>query len=132
MERSETKSPTEEIKLKFVGRIMLMAFGCMAACALIAIMPLLALMSSGQPSAPILMPNGEDVAADNRAADEYMQLRSVESVNEDTSSLGGFAVLIPVAIVLSVIFLIGYGVYDMFRLYLQYRRAKDLDEAMFP
>lgn len=135
MERNESKSATDEIKLKFVQRIMLLAFGCITACVLIAVgVPVLAFASGGEREAPI-----PQLADDRLMAEEVqasgpapIELNSKYREFENSQFMNNFAIFIPITIFLSMVFLMGYALYDMFRLYLQYRKARDIEDPMFP
>jgi hypothetical protein len=133
MERNQTRTSADEIKLKFVQRIMLLAFGFIAACVLIAALPVFAFASGSDREVPIpLNPADRYVAEEMQASGPAIELNEVGRDFEGSESMGGMEILIPVAILLVLIYLLGYGVYDMFRLYLQYRRARDVEEVMFP
>lgn len=49
-----------------------------------------------------------------------------------STSTSPFIAIIPLVILLLLVAGLGYALYDAIRLFMQYRRSKEMDEVMFP
>ena len=119
-----------------MGRLLLMLFACVAACIMMIAMPLLYFTPVSGAPVPEIQPDVQYVrGSDSGPADVPMPERAPiapEAQPMPTSDGTDLMAFIPIVLLLTVVFMFGYGIYDMFRLYLQYRRTKEADEVLFP
>lgn len=107
MEGNEIKTPTEQLRLKVIKRSLLLIGGIILSCALTFVLPLLYLTPIRVETSTGAAPSGAEMAFP-------------------------FAALISVIMLAALGAALLYVLYDVIRLFIQYRKSKQMDEVMFP
>lgn len=104
MENKSIETTTERLKLSLIKRVVLLFFGCIASTILLGALPLL-----------YLVPVSAEVSTRTRAT-------------PDTAPIGVF---VEPVLMLFLLGLIAYGIYDAIRIFIRYRKSRQEDHQMF-
>jgi hypothetical protein len=135
MEYAEFKNSTDGLKLKVVKRMVIVAFGVIGLCLLMSLIPLLIYSSPhAQPILvePMLVGGLDKPHQIDEGPKPIEPIAIVQPLPAFDKHSFVTALLIPLAILLSVLGLLAYGTYDTIRLFMKYRVSREYDESMFP
>lgn len=104
MDNKSKQTTTENLKLSLIKRIVLLFFGCIAATIILNALPLL-----------YFTPISAEVSTRTRTA-------------TDAPPIG--ALVVPI-VTLLLVGLLAYGIYDVLRMFLRYRKSGQDDQQMF-
>jgi hypothetical protein len=132
METNEFNNPADRLKLQMIKRVILLVFGSIMICGLMAILAGAFFAAKTSDAAPI--PNVEISAGVPEKPGQPtgdVPVKPIPIYVEEHNKFPIGALIVPL-IVIGLFGLIAYGIYDLIRLRMHYRWMKERDDVMFP